>query len=239
MRVLTWNCNGAFRKKFHEISRFSADIYVIQECEDPKQSADQNYKDWAKNYLWVGQNKHKGLGVFCSPEIDLKELPWSSDNLELFLPYRINDQFNLLAVWTKQANSPNFAYIGQLWKYLQLHKEKLSAKDSFVIGDLNSNKIWDEWDRWWNHSDVVKELRDIGIESAYHVLNGEEQGKESRPTLFMQRNINKPYHIDYIFCPLVTLAQGTKIVVGDKDEWLHLSDHMPVIFESKIEIKKK
>jgi hypothetical protein len=34
--------------------------------------------------------------------------------------------FNLLAVWTHRNNSPNFGYIGQLWKYLQVNKDKLN-----------------------------------------------------------------------------------------------------------------
>lgn len=231
MKIITWNCNGAFRKKYKELEELNPDILIIQECEDPGQSKDNNYKAWSKNYIWVGQNKHKGLGVFCKPELHLKQLKWETNNLQLFLPCRIKDQFNLLAVWTKQANSPNFAYIGQLWKFLQLHKEKLSDNKSFVIGDFNSNKIWDEWDRWWNHSDVVKELREIGIESAYHFHFNEAQGNETTPTLFMNRNQNKAYHIDYIFCPTPILRKSLFVEVGKPEKWLTMSDHMPVLMQ--------
>ncbi|KHE92111.1 MAG: hypothetical protein SCABRO_02162 [Candidatus Scalindua brodae] len=131
----------------------------------------------------------------------IKELDWKDDGLQLFLPCRINDSFNLVAVWTKQANSPNFRYIGQFWKYLQLHKERIKNEKTVVCGDFNSNVIWDEWDRWWNHSDVVRELGEINISSIYHKLYGEEQGKETMPTLFMQRKRAKSYHIDYAFAP--------------------------------------
>lgn len=46
-----------------------------------------------------------------------------------------------------------------------------------------------------NHSDVVKELKEVGIESLYHNYWNEEQGKEKRPTLFIQcvggrKNVN-------------------------------------------------
>lgn len=93
--------------------------------------------------MWTGNNKHKGLGIFARPEISMERLDWDSNSLELFLPCRINDDFNLLGVWTKQANSPNFAYIGQFWKYLQAYKEKLSAGKTIVCGDFTRpSHIW-------------------------------------------------------------------------------------------------
>lgn len=56
----------------------------------------------------------------------------------------------------------------------------------WVVGDLNSNKIWDRWDRWWNHTDVVNILAKNGIVSMYHYATGEEQGLESKKTIFIE-----------------------------------------------------
>jgi len=102
-----------------------------------------------------------------------------------------------------------------------------------LCGDLNSNTQWDEWDRWWNHSDVVRELADINIHSLYHKFTGEAQGKESTPTLFMHRKLEKPYHIDYAFISK-NLSGQSHIEIGTPDTWLEFSDHMPVIFKISI-----
>ena len=207
-----------------------ADIYVVQECEDPARSTDANYKDWAANYLWLGPTKNKGLAVFAKPEISLKQVDLDAGPLELFLPCIVNDDTALLAAWTRQANSPNFRYIGQLWKYLQAHAGFLKTEKAMLIGDLNSNTCWDEWDRWWNHSDVVSDLKVLGLESCYHRGSNEEQGKETRPTFFMYRKPEKPYHIDYAFLSQALLPNA-KLEIGDIDTWLEHSDHMPVVVD--------
>lgn len=235
VKITTWNCNGAFRKKFEFIDKFNADILVIQECENPKETKDQDYKDWATNYLWIGDNKNKGLGIFANKNIKLQKLNWSNTykdhNVKHFLPCLINDDFELLAVWTHQNNSPNFGYIGQLWKYLQTNKNQL--KNSIIIGDLNSNSIWDEWDRWWNHSDVILELKEIGIESLYHLFYSEIQGKESRPTFYLQRNLLKPYHIDYCLASKYFQNKLKNFIIEDFANWKHLSDHSPILITFK------
>ena len=45
MRIVTWNCNGAFRKKYSrlKIDDKYPDILVIQECENPKVYSCQTY----------------------------------------------------------------------------------------------------------------------------------------------------------------------------------------------------
>lgn len=191
MRIVTWNCNGAFRKKFDRITELKADIYIIQECENPTESNHTEYQNWAENYIWMGDTKNKGIAIFAKPEIKLESLDWSNKfkdhSVKHFLPCRINRDFNLLGVWTHRNNSPDFGYMGQFWKYLQVNRSKM--KNILIIGDFNSNKIWDQWDRWWNHSDVVNELKEIGIESFYHKVTGENQGEETKPTLYFQRKL--------------------------------------------------
>ena len=95
---------------------------------------------------------------------------------------------------------------------------------------MNSNAIWDQWDRWWNHSDVVEILKQKGIESIYHLLTGEEQGSEKTPTFWLQKNIEKPYHIDYFF--LSKKFQKPKTFkIEERSDWIEFSDHVPLILE--------
>ena len=107
----------------------------------------------------------------------------------------------------------------------------LINKKVIIIGDFNSNSIWDKWDRWWNHSDVINELKELNIISLYHEKFNEKQGKESKPTFYLQRKIEKPYHIDYIFLSQQLINDKTILEIGDKDYWLKNSDHLPLFID--------
>lgn len=107
----------------------------------------------------------------------------------------------------------------------------MAATHTVLCGDLNSNKIWDVWDRWWNHSDVVRELNGINMVSLYHAVTGKEQGAESVPTFYHQRNLQKLYHIDYAFSSKdMCNMQSNTVSVGNHNEWLEFSDHVPLGF---------
>lgn len=245
MKITTWNCNGALRKKLDVIDDLNSDILIVQECEDPSKST-KAYKNWASNFIWEGENKNKGIGIFAKQGIKLQRLDWNSSftlnlsfsplnpkltwhtkELRQFIPFTIDDQILCLAVWTKGSPNEVFGYMGQFWKLLQIHKEQLSADNVLIVGDFNSNKVWDKPDRWWNHSDVIGELEALGISSLYHKQNKEYQGEESTPTFYHQRNISKPYHIDYAFTG--RKFTGATLEIGERDMWIKLSDHMPLI----------
>ena len=233
MKIVTWNCNVALRNKFEHLSEFNADLYIIQECEDPNLAKHSQYLSWANNFLWKGENKNKGIGVFAKNNTTVELLDWSNvykdHHVKHFLPCIVNKKFQLLSIWTSQNKSPNFGYIGQLWKYLEINKTNF--KQIILAGDFNSNTTWDQWDRWWNHSDVVNDLSQMKINSLYHSYFNEEQGKETSPTFFLHRNTEKAYHIDYIFASKEIENNMTKLEVGDRDRWLNFSDHLPVICE--------
>lgn len=229
MKIVSWNCNGGFRKKFHILEHLNADIIIVQECEDPSQSKSAEYIDWSNNYLWIGKSKHKGIGVFAKKESTVKFINHDAGSLKIFLPFTVNNDLSVLAVWTQGTESGAFRYIGQLWQYLQLHKNFFKSGKHLIIGDFNSNKIWDRKRGIGNHSLVVDELKEIGIFSTYHQHYGFDQGSEEHPTFFMYRNLEKPYHIDYAFSSEIGI-KDSNIEIGNPDQWLTYSDHMPLIF---------
>lgn len=247
MKIVSWNCNGALRRKTDVLDSLNADIVVVQECEDPSRSI-HAYQQWAGDYLWSGSNKNKGIGVFAregnivaslswkrkfrlpgAPKTSISAA-WHTDDLKEFLSFRINDQFNAVAVWTKQSKGGTFGYAGQLWKYLQTHRRDITKDDCLILGDLNSNVRWDRTDRWWNHSDNVQILDSLGLTSLYHRQHNIQQGEEREPTFFLQRNLSKPYHIDYAFAS-EKLHLNATIQIASSDKWLQKSDHLPLVIE--------
>ena len=78
MKIISWNCNQAFREKFKHLLKFNADICIIQECENPFEAKDKEYKKYASNYLWVGDSKNKGLGIFAAKNLKLQKLNWTN-----------------------------------------------------------------------------------------------------------------------------------------------------------------
>lgn len=228
MRLITWNCNGAFRRKYQHLNALDADILVIQECEDPAQST-ADYRTWAGDHAWIGYGKNKGLGIFPRRGQSIELLAWPDNGFQLLLPVRVGGDMDVLGVWTQQSNPSKFGYIGQFWQYLQLHKAAFGPK-TIIAGDFNSNAIWDRPRRSWNHSDCVRELNELSFRSLYHLASGEGQGGESQPTFYLYRSDLKPFHIDYLFAHDAMLhGAPPKVKVGSRADWIGVSDHMPIV----------
>ncbi len=221
MKIVSWNCNGKFREKYREIAKLRADIYVIEECENPDQQDDPGYRAFAENALWIGEKPSKGLGIFADESIRLSPKSWPNYCLRNFLPVNINGKFDLLGVWACRP------YIEEYCVYQAIHKEKYTP-NMVIIGDFNSNKIWDRGHGPRNHSAVVRELNDMGLISAYHYVTGEEQGEELQNTFYMYRHKDRGFHIDYCFTNRHSIRA---FQVLSSDVWLKYSDHMPIVLD--------
>lgn len=221
MKIVSWNCCGKFREKYKNITYIDADIYVIQECENPKYTKNKDYKIFSENCIWVGENKNKGLGVFAKREISLKNNNWKSFCLQNFLCVKINNKFNLLAVWACNR------HIEEYYIYQSIHEKKYN-NDMLIIGDFNSNSMWDSKHNKRTHSSVVSKLESIGLKSAYHTTKGETQGCESEKTFYLYRHLDKSYHIDYAF---LKQSRIRDFKILESNEWLNYSDHKPIYLE--------
>ena len=120
-----------------------------------------------------------------------------------------------------------FSIYWEYYVYQSINIDKY-AENTILIGDFNSNAIWDKKHGKRNHSIVVNELKQINIVSAYHLFNKEEMGKEKQPTFYLYRHIDKPYHIDYCFANPQIIKNFD---VLKEYEWLKFSDHLPIRVE--------
>lgn len=80
-------------------------------------------------------------------------------------------------------------------------------------------------------TDVIKLLNQFEISSMCHTLTKVKFGAERDPTLYFRKNRKTPYHIDYIFAPIDFINCKKPISVGKYEDWISLSDHMPLIAE--------
>ena len=221
MKIITWNCNKKFREKYKLLEELNYDICVIQECENPKTSKNLEYKEFFNNSIWIGENKNMGLGVFAKPHIELKENNWDTYCLRHFLSCRVNNLFDLVGVW---AGKP---YIEEYYIYQCINKHRY-INDTIIIGDFNSNVIWDKEHRNRNHSMVNLELEKIGLKSSYHNFYKEDLGKEKIPTFYHYKYKENPYHIDYCY---MNISKLKNMEIGNYEIWGKYSDHMPLIID--------
>ncbi len=236
MRIITWNCNMAFRRKADHVLAFDPDIVIIPECEHPDRLKFPSETKKPTNSLWFGKNLDKGLGIFSYGDTKLKLLTTHNPELRLIVPISVKNiryQFILYAIWAFNPDDPDGTYVEQVWKAIHYYEAHLKKKPAVLVGDFNSNSIWDKQHRRANHSNVVKFLEERKIYSSYHLHHKQVQGKEDHPTLYTYRHKDKPYHIDYCFLSRNLAENLHSVEVGDFATWTKHSDHVPVIVTLK------
>lgn len=237
MRVVSWNSQGAFRKKINAILSLSPDILVIQECEPPEKLVLDPLLPKATNFHWHSDGSKKGLAIFSYSDYEIRLLQEYNPEFRYILPFQIKHKkdrkksFTLFAVWAMNNKEDYYKrYIGQVWNAIKYYASILK-KDVVLIGDFNSNKIWDTKDRIANHTDVVNFLQKKNIHSIYHKYHKLNQGEEIHPTFYLYRKKERPYHIDYCFASADLYKRIKSFQIGVFDQWNALSDHMPLIVD--------
>ncbi|MFT3935878.1 MAG: hypothetical protein QM726_19775 [Chitinophagaceae bacterium] len=232
MKIITWNCNMAFRKKAQCILAHQPDILVVPECEHPEKLLFDEGLPKPTDSLWFGKNRNKGLAVFSYSKYRFTVLDVHDENLRMIVPIAVKagrQNFNLFAIWANNPDDKDGQYVEQVWKALHHYDALLKNKKTILIGDFNSNTIWDRKRRISNHSNVVKLLEEKKIFSTYHLFHKQKQGQEQHPTLYMYRHQDKPYHLDYCFVSEDMSKKLQSVEIGDYAFWSKYSDHVPVM----------
>lgn len=240
MRIIEWNSQGAFRKKNNRILSLQPDILVVSECESENKLNFGDLTPKPTDFFWYGDSENKGIGVFSYSDYKFDLLKIFNPRYRFIIPLKVTGKdcsFLLFAIWAMDnKEKPEARYIGQIWLAINYYSNLLSLP-CILTGDFNSNKIWDEKERVGNHSDMVRFLNKKNIHSLYHIQEKTEQGEEIHPTFHMYRKTDKPYHIDYFFASESIIKEGFKISIGKAENWIDLSDHVPLTLELKTETK--
>jgi len=222
----------AFRKKASLLLAHKPDIVIIPECENPDKLKFDDGIPTPNDIFWFGNNQNKGLGVLSYSNYKFQLDETHNPDYRIVLPLTATNKkfsFTLFAIWANNPQDKGFEYVGQIWKALNFYDGLLKNKRTMLVGDFNSNTIWDKPRREGNHSTVVDLLARKGIHSTYHKFFDQKQGQEEHNTLFMYRHKDKSYHIDYCFASADLIKKLTSVEVGAHSNWSKHSDHTPLI----------
>jgi exonuclease III len=253
MKIVSWNCHYGFDgKKPKTIKEYNADILVIPECRemDMKESGyDEKHRYWWGDHKETKDKlKALGVGVFWKDGITITPLPeWEktlSENSDFryLIPYTVEgnfESFTLIAVWTKNkidAGDP-LDYIQKAHAAVDYYKS-IGLLNGLVvmIGDFNSNSIWDNcYRKECNHSALVEKLKQMEIKDCSSSLD-----KNKYNTYYYYHNNKESYVIDDYCFASDKIAKSSKFTVPSSDEWTSengvkrwrgLSDHCPISVE--------
>jgi hypothetical protein len=231
----------ALDRKWQRLLALRPDIAVVPESAEPSVLRRKAPQFPFSDCQWEGWYNQKGLAVFSFGKYALRRSV-SDRQFKIFMPLEVQGphSFHLLAVWAFNGATPPRAVTnapsirGALAHYARF----LRGSPCVVAGDFNSNSIWDQSNRTSNHALIVADLQACGLESAYHHSAGCLHGAEVDATLFQRRNISSGFHIDYCFAPKSWLGIPGRVVIGRPQQWLPLSDHMPVIVDLEPSISR-
>ena len=179
----------------------------------------------------------QGVAVRASPPYRLQALPVLQDAPKYAIPVSATGptEFTLLAVWT--LGKQPYRYVEAAAKAVDMYRDLIAGSPTVLIGDLNSNAIWDATHLpEFNHSALVKRLTGLGLLSAYHHNHNEPHGSEIRPTYYFHWKKDRPYHIDYCFVPQAWANKIVRVEIGSYEDWKEYSDHRPLLVEISADV---
>jgi len=257
LRIVSWNCHyGFYGEKTKVLKEYDADILVIPECREMDMEESgyvEKYRDWwgdhkeaTDNSGNVNKKNDLGVGVFWKDGITVTQLPqWKetlskNNDFRYLIPYKVEgnfELFTLIAVWTKNKMDvcDPLDYVQKAHAAVD-HYKSIGLLDGLVIliGDFNSNSIWDNcYRKEYNHSALVKKLKQMEIKDC--------SGSFEKYNTYYYYYNSKEYSVvdDYCFAS-AKMYKSAKFSVPDSDKWISengkkrwrgLSDHCPIIID--------
>ena len=206
LRLATWNCHhGELRTRAALLDGLRPHIVALQECSAPVPAG--------RDVAWEGFSPGKGVGVRVGAGSEVALVSDATAGGRSARLFQVSGavELQLLVFWAHREPT----YVRGVAAALDAYATAIRSAPTVLLGDFNSNKLWDGDEPDISHSTLVARLRDdFGLVSAYHAFHGEAQGAESRPTIYWRRKRSQPYHVDYCFVPEGWVERIDDVAVG-------------------------
>lgn len=233
MRLVAWNCNERFDRNYAHLRDLDFDVAVVTECGPFEPGLDQQRGVSSVLKLAVDQPGHtKHIGV-------LAQTPWHVAPLPLvpgqpwLLPVKVTGpiDFTILAVWALGPGwvEKRLSYAAQTARVVAEVLPSI-AGPVVLAGDLNAPILSNPTDAR-RHADSVNRLQARGLVSAFTAAR-EAVDPLTEPTLYHQRKLEQPFHIDHVFVS-EEWTSGIELSVGTYADWVATkrSDHVPIMVD--------
>ena len=233
MRIISWNCQGGYRKKIDNILELKPDLVVIQECENLERlRVFCKEKIPLKSFWFGGFYPHRGVGVFFYEDYQILSME-NNISIEFIVPMKImnNFEFYLFAIWAMAplGEDKGKTYPYQIEKAVKKYKNILKNNLSILIGDYNTPNIEKPVEK--TGFMVIEEFKKLEIFSAYHEYFEKDYGKHNQYTFYQHKNTEFKHMLDYCFASRSIIEKISKVEIGKYEDWIKYSDHCPLIVE--------
>ena len=152
MRLITWNCKGAFHRKHEFAAALSPDILIVPECEKPSGVQQLLGSRAVRSFEWFGTNPRKGMAVVTYGEYELQVHPSYEPSHQWIVPLVVTGPrpFILFAVWTLPLGGYSGRYVRPLLEAFESYKDLMASSEAVWAGDFNSNFVFDRPSRRYN-----------------------------------------------------------------------------------------
>lgn len=231
MRLITWNCKGAFHRKHDYVAALRPDILIVPECEKIAGVTQPFNCAPVRSIGWFGSNTRKGLAVLSYGDYTFDVHHCYDSRHQWIIPLTVTGPvtFVLFAVWTLPLRRLESRYVRPLLEAFEFYKPVLDSTEVVWAGDFNSSYIFDKPSRKYKFRDFVSQLAHCGLHSLYHQQRDCAHGAELEDTFYLYHHKEKGYHIDYVFAADSFHPHGVEVSVGSHEEWSKRSDHAPLI----------